>query len=236
LIIRWLAFAQIASVPPEFDVASVKANHSDGTSASMQIAKGSLTIMGAPLQRIAGAAFGIGEDRIDYLLVVPEWMKSERYDISARFPADTTNEQVRVMLQKLLADRFGLKLHRETRELPVYALVIAKSGLKVPEAVAGAAGGFRRGVGHLDSKSASPGALADKISQLLDRPVMDMTGIRGVYAFALDWTPDEMQNKDRAGPSFFTAIEEQSGLKLEARKAPMEVVVVDYAEKIPVTN
>jgi uncharacterized protein (TIGR03435 family) len=129
-----------------------------------------------------------------------------------------------------------MKFHREMREVPAYALVVAKSGLKARAATEGSATGFRRGPGHLDSTYATMAQLADKLSQNYDRPVVDKTGVRGSYAFTLDWAPDELQNDGRAGASLFTAIEEQLGLKLEARKEPMEVVVVDSIEKVPIEN
>jgi uncharacterized protein (TIGR03435 family) len=221
---------------PEFDVASVKASRSDSERGSIQMAKGSLTMANAPLRRIVSAAFGISEDRDPYLLAGPGWMAAERNDVAAKFPAATSADQVRLMLQALLKERFGMKFHRETREVPAYVLVVAKSGLKARPAAEGSAGGFNRRQGHLESRSATMAALADKLSQQSDRPVVDKTAVRGSYEFTVDWTPDELQSDGQAGPSLFTAIEEQLGLKLEARKEPMEIVVVDYAEKRPSGN
>ena len=200
------------------------------------MAKGSLTIANAPLRKIVDAAFGIGEDRDAYLLAGPGWMVAERYDVAARFPATTSADQVRLMLQALLKERFGMKFHRETRDVPAYVLVVGKSGLKARPAAEGSAPGFNRRPGHLETRSATMAVLADKLSQQSDRPVVDKTAVPGSYEFTLDWTPDELQSDGQAGPSLFTAIEEQLGLKLEARKEPMEVVVVDYAEKIPSGN
>ena len=140
------------------------------------------------------------------------------------------------MPQALLTERFGMKFHRETREVPAYVLVVAKSGLKARPAAEGSAGGFNRRPGHLETRSATMAGLADKLSQQSERPVVDQTAVRGSYEFTLDWTPDELQSDGQAGPSLFTAIEEQLGLRLEARKEPMEVVVVDYVEKIPSGN
>jgi uncharacterized protein (TIGR03435 family) len=122
--------AQPNEVVPEFDVASVKANHSGSDKGAMQMSTGSLTIVNAPLTRIVGAAFGISEERIAYLLAGPDWMGVERYDVNAKFPASTSADQVRLLLQALLKQRFGMRFHREMREVPAYALVVAKSGLK----------------------------------------------------------------------------------------------------------
>jgi uncharacterized protein (TIGR03435 family) len=200
------------------------------------MANGSLTMANAPLRKIAGAAFGIGEDRDAYLLAGPGWMAAERYDVAAKFPAATPPDQVRLMLQTLLKERFGMKFHRETREVPAYVLVVGKSGLKARPAAEGSKGGFNRRSGHLETRSATMAGLADKLSQQSERPVLDKTALGGSYEFTLDWTPDELQSDGQTGASLFTAIEEQLGLKLDARKEPMEVVVVDYAEKIPSEN
>lgn len=225
-----------SSMLPAFDAASVKANRSGSDGGSMQVAKGSLAFSDVPLVKIVAAAFGISEDREAYLLAGPGWMGAERYDLVARFPAPTSAGQMRLMLQAMLTERFGMRFHRETRDVPAYALVVAKGGLKARTAAEGSAGGFRRGPGHLESKSATMSLLADKLSPQSDRLVVDKTEVRGSYEFAIDWTPDELQNNGRAGISLFTAIEEQAGLKLEARKEPMEVVVVDFIEKIPSEN
>jgi uncharacterized protein (TIGR03435 family) len=220
----------------EFDVSSVKANHSGSERGSMQITKGSLTIANAPFAKIVAAAFGISEDRDAYLLAGPTWIAAEKYDVIAKFPAATSSDQMRLMLQALLRERFGMRFHREVREVPAYVLVVAKSGLKARAAAEGSAGGFRRGLGHLESHAATMAVLADKLSQQSDRPVVDKTAVSGSYEFAIDWTPDDLQTGGQAGTSLFTAIQEQLGLKLEPRKEPMEVVVIDYVEKLPSEN
>ena len=229
-------WAQPEKGMPEFDVASVKANHSGNDKGSIQMAKGALTMMNAPLVKIISTAFGISEDRDAYLLAGPSWIREERYDVIAKFPAASSADQVRLMLQALLNERFGMRFHREMREVPAYALIVAKSGLKARPAAEGSLGGFRRGAGHLESRSGTMAALADKLSQSSDRPVVDKTAIPGAYEFALDWVPDQLQNEGRGGPSLFSAIQDQIGLKLEARREAMEVVVVDYLKKIPSEN
>ncbi len=228
--------AQGIDKSPEFDVASVKANHSGAEKAAMQMTKGLLTMENAPLNRIVGAAFGINEERLTFLLAGPGWMEVERYDVSAKFPPTTSPIQVRSMLQTLLRERFGMTFHRESKDIPAYALVVAKGGLKAPAAVAGGAGGFRKGVGHLESQASTMALLADKLSEQSDRPVVDRTAVQGSYQFAIDWTPDDLQNAGRAGPSLFKALEEQAGLKIEASKVSMEVVVVDAMERVPSEN
>ena len=237
-LVSFIASTWLVSIAhaQSFDVASVKASHSDSEKGAIQMAKGSLTMVNAPLRRIVDAAFGIGEDRDAYLLAGPGWMMAERYDVMAKFPPATSTDRVRLMLQALLTERFAMKFHRETRDVLAYVLVVGKSGLKARSAPEGSTGGFNRRQGHLETRSATMAALADKLSQQSDRPVVDKTAVVGSYEFTLDWTPDDLQSDGQAGPSLFTAIEAQLGLKLEARKEPMEVVVVDYVEKIPSAN
>src|SRR6185312_7769102 len=121
----------------EFEAASAKANQCATSPAGMRLSGSQLTIANVPLQRIAGAAFRIGEDRIDSLLKGPAWVTPECYDISAKIPAGTSPPQMPAMLQALLKARFGMTFHRETRDLPAYALTVAKSGLKAQPAKAG---------------------------------------------------------------------------------------------------
>jgi uncharacterized protein (TIGR03435 family) len=220
---------------PEFEAASIKANHSEGQPGGMRVTKGSLMIVNAPLQKIIAAAFGIGEDRDAYLLAGPDWINAEHYDISASFPAGTTPDQMRLMLEALLTMRLHMSFHRETRGVSAYALVQDKGGLKAQRAAAGAPTGYRRNPGHLETESSTISLLADKLSQQSDRPVVDATGLEGAYAFKLEWQPDDLNNESNRA-SLFTAIQDQLGLKLESRKEPMEVVVIDHIEKVPTEN
>ncbi len=174
----------------------------------------------------------MSEDR-DNAISAPDWLNFERYDIAAKYPVGTPLDQVRVMLQNLLADRFKLKMHRESKELPIYALVAAKNGPKLTESAPGTQGSIGMSNGHLSGKGrASLVALADRLSGpvfQLGRPVMDRTGISELYDFSLDWAPD-------TEPSLFTALQEQLGLRLEAQKGAVEVIVVDSMERKPSPN
>lgn len=219
----------------EFEAASVRVNHSEGAAAGMRLTGGQLTIMNVPLERIVSAAFGINEERMSSLLAGPGWMPTERYDISAKLPPGAVAAQLQPMLQALLRTRFGMSFHRESRELPAYALVVAK-GMKASLAAAGSPVGFRIRPGHMESQSTTMMGLTDKLSRVADRPVVDRTGLAGAYAVVLDWAPDPVPNDSDARASLYTAIEEQLGLKLEARKEPMEVVVIDRIEKVPTAD
>jgi uncharacterized protein (TIGR03435 family) len=159
-------------------------------------------------------------------------------------------------LRTLLADRFKLAMHRETREIPVYALAVAKGGPKIkPEDPGGENMSSSRG--HLTAKTASMATFADFLAGpyvSLGRPVVDKTGLSGVYSYTLDWTPESSNSSGRAPertegrktasaepardqwPSIFTAVQEQLGLRLDARKEPLDLLVIDHAEKVPTEN
>jgi uncharacterized protein (TIGR03435 family) len=166
----------------------------------------------------------------------PGWIGSAGFDIEARAAASTdglTHEQVREMLQALLADRFHLVLHRETRQLPIYALVAGKTRPRLQPADSSAAP-FRGGkMGQLSAKKMSMTELANVLTFDLKRPVRDETGLKGDFAFTLEWTPGlgESDSGPSSRPSLFAAVREQLGLKLESTKGPVEVLVVDSVEK-----
>ena len=144
------------------------------------------------------------------------------------------------MLQALLAERFQMRVLRETKELPVYALVVGKSGPQLHEAE-GAGNGMRIGRGRVTTQAISMEPFAKNLGKLLGRTVVDRTGLEGKFAFTLEWTPDPGQpmgllgpspaSADDSGPSIFTALQEQLGLKLEPQKGPVEILVIDHVEK-----
>jgi len=160
-------------------------------------------------------------------------LSTDRYDIVAKASGDASDEQTMRMLQALLEDRFRLKLHRETKELPVYALLTGKSGPKFHEvnddgtaAEMGGRSGYRITAHHI-----SMTALASTLNGYVGSPVLDMTGLTGIYDLNLEFTSDESLTANSAdAPSISTAVQEQLGLKLEARKGPVEVVVIDHVE------
>lgn len=176
----------------------------------------------------------------DYQISGPDWIDSQGYDINATMPPSTSPDEAMLMIQSLLVERLKLTVHRETRDLPVYALVVGKGGIKARE-VEWEFAGISRSPGHLTSASTRMEDLAVLLSRQLDRPVLDMTGIKGHFEVKLEWTPEgaprrEGNGPDPAGPSIFTAVQEQLGLKLEARKAPVEMIIVDHVERYPIEN
>lgn len=259
-------FAQPAAPPLTFEVASVKPSPPDARGTSIQIQPGgSLRVSNAPLMMILTVAYDVRPFQISG---GPNWLTSERYDIVARAergmdpdadPPDprkmtdnqlkTLGEQMRERLRALLAERFELVIHRDTREAPVYVLVVGKNGPKLQTAEEGKDGrrGMQMGRGQLTGMAAPLAMLATTLSNQLGRPVLDRTGLTGKYDFKLEWTPDPGQGEikpgalapgvepppesDSSGPSIFTAIQEQLGLRLESQKGPMEMIVIDHVEK-----
>jgi uncharacterized protein (TIGR03435 family) len=195
------------------------------------------------------------------LVGAPDWLNSERYDIEAKMdPAvvealqklsvDARVAAQRQMLQALLADRLKLVIHRETKEAQVYSLVIAKNGPKLQESKPNDAdprltSQGRGGSLSLTGQEVPIVLLVTALTRLLNRPVFDKTGLTGTYDFTLTWTPDDSQAQtppgvtangqppppDSNGPTIFTAIQDQLGLKLESGKRPVEIIVIDHVER-----
>lgn len=195
----------------------------------------------------------------------PSWLRLEKYDVDAKidsFVVDdlkTVSQDQRTlaqqqMLQALLADRCKLAIHRETKDLVIYTLVIAKNGPKLQDAKPGETSSLGLGEnGNSRSITAQARSIADfaqKLSVALGCPVLDKTGLAGEYDFKLDWAPDDIEAKspstgapnnppaaspDSIAASIFAAIQEQLGLKLVAGKAPVEVIVIDHIER-PTAN
>jgi uncharacterized protein (TIGR03435 family) len=245
ILIAALGMSALAATP-EFEVASVKpVNHPVPPHAvGLNIHHGTLNMDAAALRQIIGLAYGIQRVRVHG---GPDWIDSQLYDIVAKAgSADASREQIKEMLQTLLADRFKLAIHRETKELPVYTLVVAKNGSRLQEAkmdeqtnfTLGAAGGkLQRGF-----QKQTLAILVNMLANMLDSPVLDKTGLIGRYDFKLEWAPDLPRRVDgsapmlngvtvESGPDIFAALQEQLGLRLEKKKGPAEVLIVDHAEK-----
>jgi len=296
-------FAQTAENSPTFEVASVKPaapivgnrimvgmRGGPGTPDPGQITYNNVT-----LKDVLTNAYGVKRFQISG----PGWLDSERYDIVAKLPRGSTKEQLMVMLQNLLAERFKLTLHREKKDLPMYALVVGKNGPKLKESVEEPAP--KEGDGGPAGPSPAPGkpaldrdgfpvlppaaagrtavslalmngnvrmtaskqpmsGLAEDLSRQLDLPVVDMTGLTGNYDFTLYLSPEGLAGMRlpvglapppgeggggmpaastpdaQSSPSLFSALQEQLGLKLEQRKGPVDLLVIDHLEKVPIEN
>jgi uncharacterized protein (TIGR03435 family) len=183
-------------------------------------------------------AYGLSSDS---QLAGPDWIKSKelRYDIVAKTAPGTTREQALQMMQAMLAERFKLAFHREQRVLAYYALEVAKGGPKMPlasDAPATAPNGIQ-GQLRIVSNRMPMAIVVTLLSRYMRAFVVDRTGLAGEFEVKLVWTPDDRPvPDDERGASVFTAVEEQLGLRLVSRKGPMEVLVVDSAEKTPTEN
>jgi uncharacterized protein (TIGR03435 family) len=197
----------------------------------------------------------------DYQVSGLEWLDSARFDVVAKIPPNTPPGQVPLMLQNLLAERFKLTAHREQKVMPVYAMVVGKNGPKLKPVEGEPGGRMRMSIGPRGRQMSGPttmSALAGGLSQMLDRPVVDLTELKGTYDIDLEWVPDEREgggmmakmkalaeaasvdpHGDPLGPnglSLFGALQEKLGLRMEARKSPVDIVVVDSAQQVPTEN
>lgn len=246
-----------ASFPlPTFEVASVKASDPNADGPRLMYKADGIAMSDFPLALVFRYAFNIEDDR---LIGLPAWVKSSHFDIDAKVtPEDAPKlkrlsyAQRNTMMAGLLVDRFGLKYHRETRELPVYELVVAKGGVKMQAAKAQDPATAVHGMSYgapteIDSTAAKVGKLAQMLSVRLGRTVVDKTGLTGDFDFTLTWTPDiappaaapqggassapnNGSGDDPDSPSLFTALKEQLGLKLVSAKDREEVIVIDHIE------
>jgi uncharacterized protein (TIGR03435 family) len=225
-----------AQTPQQFDVAVIRldpAGPAPGTSFNL-FEGGRLKITNEPIKLLIRAAFQLQNAQI---IGAPAWLETDRYDIEAKTgrPERIQQDQLAPLLQNLLAERFGLKSHRETRELTVYALVNQQTGSQKlkpgtegePSAMNthGASGASQQ----LVATSVTTAQLASYIGNRLGRIVLDKTGLSGIYDFKLEWVPDDAT--DPSLPSLVTALREQLGLKLEQQKSPVEVLVIDSIQR-----
>jgi uncharacterized protein (TIGR03435 family) len=228
---RWflLAFAAgLAYSQTEFEAASVKPTPPESTDQRIEVQPGgrfratNITLKG--LLRMAYDVTGF------QISGGPKWLDSARYDVEAKAAGNPSARERLVMMQALLADRFQLKLHRESRELPVYWLVVGKGGPKILRA-ADETRSYRVSRGAVNTRTTMP-ALANVFSNWLERVVLDRTGLEGAYDVKLEWIPEEEpESATHPGASLFSAVQNQLGLRLEARKGPVEILVIEGAEK-----
>lgn len=276
--------SETAATMPKFEVASIKPTRSGNPMTRFMLTPGRLNLVGVPTKMIIEMAYNLKSD--DQIVGAPSWVNSERFDIDAKeedsfaqkmrkLPFDEGQEQVRLLVQSLLADRFKLKVRRETRQLPVFALIVAKNGPKLtesklppPSPIGANTPGprVRSGVGVFPGKVEATSAPISLLVSLLSRDpdlggrtVVDETGLKGSYDFTLKWTPEfqrggmaggpgpaegsgpggapsengqaaDSTQADASGPSLFTALQEQLGLRLKPAKGPVEVLVIDHIE------
>jgi uncharacterized protein (TIGR03435 family) len=240
------AFAQ-RPAPPAFDVVSIKVSKPDASGSSSNVWNDTYSAGNVTLKEII--EYDAYEVPGPQILGIPPALEKVAFDIQAKIDpiiyaqmkAQGKEQPFQQMVQQLLADRFKLAVHKETRELPVYALTIAKNGPKLQPAKDPDGGtSFSGKRGQLTAKGTSTAQLAAKLTRSvfgdLGRIVIDKTNLTGRYDLTLTWTPDlgaaptPDGQPDTSAPSIFTAIQEQLGLKLEPAKGPVPVLVVDHAE------
>jgi uncharacterized protein (TIGR03435 family) len=277
--VRIMSQAQsTAAIVPAYETVSVKPHKSGDELFKMMFEQDGFSAIRVTLRMLIRTAYGVDDSRI---FGAPNWVDSEKYDVEARMEnsvanrlgkmsEDQLNVERRLMVQALLADRFKLTLHRQTTQLGVYVLVVAKNGRELQEAKPGNAylngikdngeplgagvfklGRYAGGRGELVGQGLSMAKLLRLLSEdILNRSVIDNTGLTGNYDFTLEWKiGDESQGPmfketgdhpqvtgstplpEFSGPSFFNAIQEQLGLKLESQNSPGVVLVIDHVEK-----
>jgi uncharacterized protein (TIGR03435 family) len=288
LIAALAATVTLASQEPAFDVVSIKTNVSGDLSRMGPTLQpsGRVFAVNVPLQRLVQAAYGVEENEI---VGGPAWLDDALFDVEARAGSGTTPEQARTMMRALLAGRFGLTTHAETRQLPIFELQIATrdgkpaaglrrsgpqcapptfpQGVPLPPPPPPSLGGVFIGitrraftcptlvmVGNISARSMSLDAFAEELALRLRRPVVNRTGLSGAYDFELSFAPEHAgpppaggsagvlggpvgddptpaPGSLNTGPSLMTALQEQLGLKLESGRGPVQVLVIDRAER-----
>jgi uncharacterized protein (TIGR03435 family) len=229
-----------SDLKPQFEVASIKKSVEGPSRArwvGVKISGPRVTISRMSAEGLIMFAYQVKPYQIE---TAGKWPKQEIYDVLAKADGEgeVSQENVRLMLQSLLVDRFQLRFHREPREIAIYTLVTGKNGPKFKEGAPDGDDGLsmtsRNRVTQIDVKRGSMDQLADHLTANGDRPVLDKTGLAGQYDYKLTWTIDRGQPPSETdGPSIFAALQEQLGLKLEPQKRSVMTVVIDRLEKPP---
>jgi uncharacterized protein (TIGR03435 family) len=235
-----------ADASPVFEVATIKPSKPDAPGKGIRVNGRHFSTLNTSLSDLITFAYGVHARQITG---APAWLETEKYDLEAQPDGDgqPNDKQWKMMLQKLLADRFELTFRHDQKELSVYAMVVGKAGPKLTNSEGdpnGLPGLFFRGPGVLTVRNATMADFAGVMqAAVLDRPVVDQTGLSGRFDFQLNWTPDETQFGCRGArvpppddnadvpPDLFTAIQQQMGLQLKSVKAPVDVLVIDRVEK-----
>ena len=242
---------QAQGIPTKFDVATIKPTADDDNRFALRpLPGGGLSAAGVPLKMLIMQAYNLKAFQISG---EPDWVDTARWDIEAKvegFSGRLSQAQAGTLLRALMEDRFQLRVRQETREMPVYALVIGRGGSKLtPHTGQPPAPGqaVRSGRGMFSIKKAGVALLAAQLERQLARVVVDKTGLPGDYDYTLEWTPEPGEGGpesiglppqaeppvplDPKGPSIFTALQEQLGLRLDSQKGPVEVIVIEHVEK-----
>jgi uncharacterized protein (TIGR03435 family) len=228
-----VAVAAIGQV--SFDVASVKLNTSGDRSSFTRRGEDSLALQNWPLRDIVLKAYNLK----NYALTAPNWLASRNFDINAKGAGKVTESELRQMLQSLLVERFHIKVHAESKEHDAFVLLPARGGIKF-NPVPHDGGTFGVDVSRYPDRTkvvcrhCTMDNLANVVADQVNGAVIDQSGLSGEYSLTLEWSPN--QNATDPGPSIFTALNEQLGLRLEARRMPVPILVVDSISQVPTDN
>lgn len=236
------AYARSAPPPapsgaPEFDVSTVKpTDPSEAGSAGTATRAGLVDARNVTLQRCIIGAYGVGPHQV---VGGPDWVYTDRFDIMGKADQPVGDDAIlNQMLQRLLADRFNLILHRESKVLPAYVIEVDKKGPKMEKAEGGDSdtntSTTSTGRVKINAKNTDMDLFAEVLARMMDLPVVNQTGLTGIFNFKLQWTLDSAPPSDRQtvdNVSIYAALQEQVGLRLRSAKAPVEILVIDRAEK-----
>jgi uncharacterized protein (TIGR03435 family) len=244
ILLATSALGQTLESSPAFEVASVKLN--TGSAPYFNAGPGQFEIRNYPLKILIFMAYGVS----DYSFSGPNWLDSVKLDVVAKLPSSAGGLSPKeralmtnVMLQRLLEERFKLKIHREEKFIPGYALVVAPGGPKMRPTESPTRAAVR--LGSITGGSSTIAQIVASAASALAKPVRDMTGLSGNYEVDLRFTLDDPAIAGAANtsadpgdrpPSIFTALQEQLGLRLEPRNFPIQIVVVDHVERVPTEN
>jgi uncharacterized protein (TIGR03435 family) len=226
-----------ADAHPSFAVAAIKPHDPNSTHQGFHARGDRFLIQNETVESLLKLAYGVHRLQI---VDAPDWFNKDPYDIDGKsdIEGEPSFRQQQEMIQKLLADRFQLKFHREKRQLSVYAIRVTKGGPKLTPAADPNAEPDQNAKAHgaaltqIYTSASIPDFILGMQFFIDDRPIVDQTGLTGRYDISLRYTPDESRATDpNAPPGIFTAIQEQLGLKLEPVKAPSDVLVIDHAER-----
>ncbi len=212
-----LFFAQ----SPRFEVASVRPGIPGRSGGGLQTGNGRLLVENETLKRCIMGAFSLGPNQI---VGGPPWLETATFHIVAKAEEPVGDGAIMQMLQQLLKDRFKLEAHRESRTIQAYVLGVAKNGPKL-EKSAGGGSTTQNSRGRISARASTMDHFAQVLSRQMDFPVLNETGLDGVFDLTLEWTNADTE------PSIFVALQEQLGLRLSSRKTAVDVLVIDHVEK-----
>ena len=235
LMAALLALPVLAQTPDRksFEVATIKPTEMTNRGFVHLIQGPVVTFQGFSLRLLAEGGLQIPSHRMEWPKDSPDWIRSERFDIVAKAPGETkpSPEDVQAMVRSLLEDRFGMKAHSGSTEIPVYNLVLAEGGPKLKPAASEGPSNVQRNGGPWIFTRASISGLASQGLLGVDRPVFDKTGLTGRYDFVLNVRTSGSEVTGPDGESIFTALREQLGLRLEPGRNVVETLVIDHVER-----